>query len=134
VDTVRIGSVLRAVRIRQRLRQEDVAIRAGVSRGSVARAENGHIQTLKVRALVDIAGALGVRLDVEPRWRGGDLGRVLNAGHSAMHEQVAGMFAGQMGWLARDPRACGRCPFSQMLTGGALEGPVEEFGGFVTGE
>lgn len=44
------------------------------------------------------AAALGVRVDVVPRWQGGDLDRLLNAGHSAMHEQVARMLQGVPGW------------------------------------
>jgi transcriptional regulator with XRE-family HTH domain len=98
---MRLGAVLRAVRIRQLLRQQDVASRAGVSRATVARAENGHVRTLTVGTLIDLAGALSVRLDLEPQWRGGNLGRTLNSGHSAMHEQVAARFARLAEWLAQ---------------------------------
>lgn len=59
------------------------------------------MRTLTVGTLLEIAGALAVRLDLEPRWRGGDLGRTLNSGHSAMHERLAAMFAGLAGWVTK---------------------------------
>ena len=39
-----------------------------------------------------MAGVLGVHIDLVPRWRGGDLGRLLNARHAALHEAVARWF------------------------------------------
>lgn len=36
-----------------------------------------------------VAGALEVRLELVPRWRGADLDRMIAAGHARMHEQVA---------------------------------------------
>ena len=42
--------------------------------------------------------ALDIRIDVVARWRGGELDRLLNAGHSAMHESF-GTFLGSLpGW------------------------------------
>src|SRR5918996_6236404 len=101
MDLVRLGGVLRAVRIRQRLRQQDVAARAGVSRATVARAEGSHLRTMPIGTLLDMAGALGIQIDLDPRWRGGDLGRMLNADHSAMHEQVAALFLRLPAWIAQ---------------------------------
>ncbi len=45
-----------------------------------------------------VAAALDVRVDLVPLWRGGDLDRTLNAGHAAMHEEVARLFEGTR-WL-----------------------------------
>ena len=101
MDLVRIGSTFRAVRQRNRWRQADVAERAGVSATSVGRAERGRGERLTVRSLLAIASALEIRIDFEPRWRGGELGRLLNAGHSAMHEQLAVQFAQQADWIAQ---------------------------------
>jgi hypothetical protein len=39
-----------------------------------------------------VAAALDVRVDVIARWRAGDLDRLLNAGHSALHDSVAAWF------------------------------------------
>jgi transcriptional regulator with XRE-family HTH domain len=101
MDGVRLGAVFRAVRIRSRLRQVDVATRAHVSAASVGRVERGHPETATVRTLLAIAAALDIRLDFEPRWRGGELGRLLNAAHSAMHEQVASRLARLPEWTAQ---------------------------------
>jgi hypothetical protein len=46
-----------------------------------------------------VAGALDADLDLVVRWRGGDLGRLLNGRHAAMHEAMARRFAEQPGWL-----------------------------------
>ena len=46
-----------------------------------------------------IAVALDVRVEVRARWRAGDLDRLLNAKHSALHEEVARMFAELPGWV-----------------------------------
>ena len=89
VDDQRVGASFRAARIRRRLRQEDVAISAQVSRGSVSRVERGHLDTLSLRTLRAMAAQLDIRLQVQPHWRGGDLDRMLNQRHSALHESVA---------------------------------------------
>lgn len=74
------------------MRQEDLAVAAGVSRGSVSRVERGHFDTLSLRTVRAIATVLEIRLDLLPRWRGGDLDRMLNARHSALHESLARTF------------------------------------------
>jgi hypothetical protein len=47
-----------------------------------------------------VARALDVRVELTARWRGGDLDRLLNARHSALHESVARNFLERPGWLA----------------------------------
>ena len=58
----------------------------------VSRVERGHLDTLTVRNLEAICAVLDIRVDVVPRWRGGDLDRLLNSGHAALHEAVARWF------------------------------------------
>jgi len=91
----RLGAVCRAVRLRRRLTQGDVGVRARVSRSTVSRLERGHLGTMSVDAIRAIGAVLEVRLDLVPHWRGGDLDRLMNARHSALHESVAGWFAAQ---------------------------------------
>lgn len=100
MDAVRFGAALRAIRLRARLRQEDVARKARVSGSTVARIETGSVGTLTVETLQRIAAALGARADLQLRWRGGDLGRLLDAGHASMHDEIAKLFAGLPGWDA----------------------------------
>jgi transcriptional regulator with XRE-family HTH domain len=100
MDGVRIGAALRAVRLRHRWRQADVARRAGVSDQTVSRLERGRAANVTVHTLEAVAFALDMSLDVRPRWRGGELDRVLNAAHAAMHETLARMLRPPMWDLA----------------------------------
>jgi transcriptional regulator with XRE-family HTH domain len=96
MDDQRFGSVLRSVRIKRGWRQRDVAERAKVSAATVSRMERGHLGTFSLKSIRAVAAALDVRLDLQARWRSGDLDRLLNAKHSALHEQVARYFGGQL--------------------------------------
>lgn len=98
MDDTRLGLVFRAVRITLGLRQEDVARSAGVSQSSVSRVERGHFATLPFSVVRAVAGVLEIRLDLVPSWRGGNLERVTNARHSALHEVLARRVALAPGW------------------------------------
>lgn len=89
MDDVRIGAAFRAVRIRRGWRQADVAARARVSPSLVSLLERGHVETVSLRVLRRVSTALEVRLELIARWRGGELDRLLNAGHAALHEALA---------------------------------------------
>jgi transcriptional regulator with XRE-family HTH domain len=99
VDFERLGLTYRAVRIERRMRQEDVARAARISRSDVSRMERGRGATVSFRTLDAVARALDIRLDVTVRWRGGDLDRLLGARHSAMHERAARMFDDAPAWV-----------------------------------
>ncbi|MEX1172534.1 MAG: helix-turn-helix transcriptional regulator [Chloroflexota bacterium] len=92
MDDVRVGAAFRAVRIKRRWRQADLAARSGWSAATISRIERGHLDTIALRALRAVAAALDIRVDVTARWRAGDLDRLLNAKHSALHDAVASMF------------------------------------------
>lgn len=98
MDALRLGAVVRAVRMRRRWRQVDVGAVARVSQPTVSRIERGHLRVLTIDAVLRVAEALEIRVDWTPRWRGGDLDRMLNAGHAAMHVAVARLFRGRP-WL-----------------------------------
>ena len=99
VDPIRLGGAIRAVRIRLRLRQLDVAQKSGLSRSTVSRIERGEMGSLSIDAVLSVARALGMRIDLVPRWRGGELNRLLSAGHSALHEYPSRAFARLHEWL-----------------------------------
>lgn len=101
MDDVRIGAGLRTIRRRRRLRQIDVARRAGVSRGTIVRLEQGQLGGVRMRTLRDVANALGVTIDVGIRWRGSGLERVANAGHASLHASLATHLASVSGWTWR---------------------------------
>jgi len=98
MDAMRLGSVFRAVRIRKGWRQIDVAMAAKVSQPMISRIERGHIRHLSLDVLLRVAEVLEIRVELIPRWRGGDLDRMLNAGHAALHVAVARVFA-RTPWL-----------------------------------
>jgi HTH-type transcriptional regulator/antitoxin HipB len=101
MDDQRLGTALRQVRIRRGLRQSDLARVAGVSQSTISRIERGHFGALSIDTARRVAAALDVRIDMVPRWRAGDLDRLLNARHSQFHELVARRFRELPGWVMR---------------------------------
>jgi transcriptional regulator with XRE-family HTH domain len=84
------------------MRQEDVARVASCSPVTVSRAERGLVNQMTLATVLRIAAALEIRVDLVPRWRGGELDRLVNADHAALLERVSG---------ACRPLAVGRsCP------------------------
>ena len=92
MDDQRLGTAIRQVRRRRRWRQVDLAARSGVSPSFISRLERGHVGPQTIDAIRAVASALEIRVDLVPRWRAGDLDRLLNARHSALHESVARWF------------------------------------------
>jgi hypothetical protein len=64
----------------------------------VSRIERGHLDTVPLRLLRAVAAVLEVRIESVPSWRGGDLERLTNARHTALHGQLAERLAGAAGW------------------------------------
>jgi transcriptional regulator with XRE-family HTH domain len=96
MDDARVGAAFRAIRLRRRWRQQDVANAAGVSRATVSRLERGWLPLDGPRA---IARVLDIRLETTIRWRGGELDRLLNARHSALHQSLATWFRARQEWV-----------------------------------
>jgi transcriptional regulator with XRE-family HTH domain len=88
VDVIGFGRGMRALRIRRAWTQEDLGRRAGMSRGAVARIEQGRADGLTVKSLERLATALGGRVLVRLSWNGEGLDRLLDARHAATVEQV----------------------------------------------
>jgi transcriptional regulator with XRE-family HTH domain len=97
MDDLKVGAVVRAVRRRRNLRQRDVAALAGVSQWAVSMVERGQLDRLPVRTIRRIASALEIRMPFEPKWRGGELPRLVDARHAALVEQVVARLA-SCGW------------------------------------
>jgi transcriptional regulator with XRE-family HTH domain len=98
MDDQRIGTMLRAIRVRKGWRQTDLAKRARVSPSLVRRVERGGASSVSLGRLRRLATALGARLDADVRWEGPDLPRMLDSRHSAMHEAVASLLSSLDGW------------------------------------
>ena len=100
MDDQRVGAAFRAIRIRKGWRQVDLAAKAKVSRTIIVRIERGRLATIPIGTVRRVAAALDARFDTILRWQGGDLGRLVNARHSALHEAMAQSFATHAGWDA----------------------------------
>jgi transcriptional regulator with XRE-family HTH domain len=96
----RVGTILRAMRVRRGLRQVDVARLAVVSPMTISRLERGQLDTLTVRTIRRVAKVLGVRMDFAPWSRHGDLHRFATSEHAALVESVVRALSG-LGWEAR---------------------------------
>jgi transcriptional regulator with XRE-family HTH domain len=108
VDDLRLGSAVRAARIRRGWRQEDLADRAKVSASVVSRLERGHLDAMQLRTLRSVCGVLEIRLELLPRSRGADLDRVVNARHAALTEAVVAWLRSRPGWEVRPEHSFSR--------------------------
>jgi transcriptional regulator with XRE-family HTH domain len=97
MDRVRIGSTFRAIRIELRMRQSDVADRAGVSQQTVSSIERGRFGAVQTDVLASVAEAIHADLAVTVRWRGPKLARLLDRRHAQLQNLVAGLIA-NAGW------------------------------------
>jgi transcriptional regulator with XRE-family HTH domain len=78
--------------------QDEVAVAAGVPRSLVGRIERGRLARVRVDDLRSVASVLDASMDLILRWHGGDLGRLINARHAAIHEAGARRFAELEEW------------------------------------
>jgi transcriptional regulator with XRE-family HTH domain len=97
VDDVRIGRILRQLRIRKRWRQRDVADAAGISQSAISLIERGHLATVSIRVLRGVFAAVDARFDGVVTWRGGLVDALLDEGHA----RLVGAYASELvrlGW------------------------------------
>jgi transcriptional regulator with XRE-family HTH domain len=89
VDDQSVGIAFRATRIRKGWTQQELGARCRVSHGLVSLIERGHLDSLSLRALRRVARELGILIVLRLRSRGGDVDRLVSAGHAALHEELA---------------------------------------------
>jgi transcriptional regulator with XRE-family HTH domain len=70
------------------MRQSDVATAAGVSQALVSQIERGELENSSLKLIRRVAIAVGVSVPLEPRWRGAELPRLLDARHAAIVREV----------------------------------------------
>jgi transcriptional regulator with XRE-family HTH domain len=88
MDSILFGRGVKALRLRKRWRQEDLAAAAHVSRGVVGRIERGNAHRVTVATLDNVATAVGGRVTCRLSWNGEGLDRLLDAEHAAIVEAV----------------------------------------------
>lgn len=99
VDTLRVGRIARAMRIRRGWRQSDLGGRVGASQSLVARIERGGADRVTVKTLDAVFAALGARLDLRVSWNGEAADRLLDADHAALVEVLLRLLR-DFGWEA----------------------------------
>lgn len=97
MDDIRIGRVLRRLRLRKGWRQVDVAAASGISQSAVSLIERGHLATLSIRVLRGVFAAVDARDEGTISWRGGGVDRLLDERHARLVNAVARELAG-LGW------------------------------------
>jgi transcriptional regulator with XRE-family HTH domain len=97
MDLIRFGRSIRALRMRRKWRQIDLALAAHVSRAKVVRIELGQSDAMPVRDLDSVAQVLGARTDLRLSWNGEALDRLLDGEHAGVVETVARMLRSD-GW------------------------------------
>ncbi|MGQ0607428.1 MAG: helix-turn-helix transcriptional regulator [Chloroflexota bacterium] len=95
-----VGKVVRALRLRLAWRQLDLAQRAGVSRRLISKLERDGPAGITVHTLRRICEPLDIDLHVSGRWRGGELDRLLDAGHAAVQDTFKRQLEAA-GWIVR---------------------------------
>jgi transcriptional regulator with XRE-family HTH domain len=100
LDRVKIGNTFRAIRVDMRLRQRDVAERAGVSQQTVSKIERGRFGDLSIDAYCRVAAAIDADIALAPRWRGPKLDRILDRRHVLLQNGVVELLT-SLGWEVR---------------------------------
>lgn len=91
MDLVRFGRGVRALRMRRRWRQLDLAVAAGVSRQKIVRIELGRSSDVPIRDFEKVAQELGARVDMRLNWNGEALDRLFDADHARLVDLVAAL-------------------------------------------
>jgi transcriptional regulator with XRE-family HTH domain len=97
MDDVRVGRILRQLRVRKHWRQKDLSIAAEVSQSAISLIERGHLATLSIRVVRRVFAAVDARFEGEVTWRGGLADRLLDERHA----RLVGAFAAHLtrrGW------------------------------------
>jgi transcriptional regulator with XRE-family HTH domain len=95
-----VPNAMRRLRVRHRLRQEDLGRRAGLSRDAVSRAECGALEGITIGSLSRLVEVLDATLVVEIRWQGAGLDRLIDREHAHLQEAAALRLTSR-GWLVQ---------------------------------
>lgn len=97
MDDVRAGRLLRALRRRVRLTQKQLGERVGVSQQLISLLERGHCDAVQIRTVRLVFRGLDASVDLDIRWRGGAIDRLLDERHAALVRATVDLLAAD-GW------------------------------------
>src|SRR5689334_16164082 len=95
MDVMRFGRVVRALRLRRSWTQQELGDRCAMSRSKISRIETGRLEGTPAPDLERILHVLDARLELDVRWRGAALDRLLDERH-------AGLVDATVRWLSVD--------------------------------
>jgi transcriptional regulator with XRE-family HTH domain len=99
VDDIRLGSVIRTLRYRQGWTQVQLAAAARLSPAAISRLEHGRVDATTLVVLRRVFRAMDARIDLIPRWHGGDLDRLVDARHAGMVETLVRRLSSLPEWI-----------------------------------
>jgi DNA-binding XRE family transcriptional regulator len=105
VDDAKAGRLIRAVRVKLVLRQEDLSAMARVDRKVIYLIESGRLAEVSVKHFRRVCGALGIESAVDLRWHGGLGDRLIDTGHAAIVELVVATLR-KAGWEVMPEFSC----------------------------
>jgi transcriptional regulator with XRE-family HTH domain len=88
MDGRHVGRVLRSIREHLGRTQAEVAIAAGVSQGTVSRAERGMLGDLRLDVVDRVIRSVGGSLYLDVRYQGGMADRLVDRAHAALVDHV----------------------------------------------
>jgi transcriptional regulator with XRE-family HTH domain len=97
MDAIRFGRAIRALRRRRRLTQRDLGARAAASDTLISGIELGRIGSVGYATLLRVARCLGAELELNLRWRGEALDRLLDEDHARVVDLIVALLRGA-GW------------------------------------
>jgi transcriptional regulator with XRE-family HTH domain len=97
MDDVRAGRTIRAMRLRLGWTQRYLGQRSEVSQQEISVLERGHLDRTPLRVVRAVVRALDGSAEIDIRWRGGALGRLLDSRHAALTGLAANLIA-DAGW------------------------------------
>jgi DNA-binding XRE family transcriptional regulator len=88
MSDLRVGRIIKSVRLHEDRSQADVTAPVGVHRSVMTDLEAGRLEDVSLRTARRLCAQLEIELVVEARWRGGAIDRLLDRGHAAIVEVV----------------------------------------------
>ena len=101
MDDIRLGSVIKTLRHRRGWTQVQLANASHLLPAAISRLEHGRIDATTLVVLRRVFSALDAQVDLVPRWRGGDLDRLIDARHAGMVETLVRRLANLPDWVVQ---------------------------------
>jgi len=101
MDDIPLGSVIKTLRCRRGWTQVQLASAARLSPAAISRLEHSRIDATTFVVLRRVFNAMDARIDLVPRWRGGDLDRLVDARHAGMVETLVRRLASLPDWIVQ---------------------------------